>query len=72
MKPTVAKIERFIEREEVRLGITKVVPSPWIRLLADIGQTSQGVIDAHLREHPHDAGHNFLVDVIIEPRPRSR
>jgi hypothetical protein len=71
MKTTAAQIERWLIREEERLGINRVVQLPWIRLMADIGQTSEGVIAEHLREHPQDAGRvNFLVDVIVEPKPR--
>jgi hypothetical protein len=76
MKPSAIKIERFIEREEARLGIHKVVPPRWVRVLVDDqtkpGETTQSAIDRHLREHPEDAGCNWIADVILTPEPRTR
>jgi hypothetical protein len=61
MKPTVAAIERFIAREELRLGINKVVAPPWVKLIIDIGESAEGVIAAHVAAYPADAACNFIM-----------
>ena len=66
MKPNLARIERFVEDLERRLAIAGVIPPRWVKLVVDAGETAEGKIAAHVREHPTDAGCNFLVRTLCD------
>jgi hypothetical protein len=67
MKST-ARIEKLIEEYDRRLTIASYVRPRWVTLIVDPGkrETTEGVIAAHIREHPTDAGCNFIAHVLCD------
>jgi hypothetical protein len=68
MKPSLTRIEKFIEDYERRLAIASFVRPRWVELIVDPAarETTEGKIAAHIAAHPTDAGCNFLVHVLCD------
>ena len=69
MKPTVFKIEKFIEKMEQQLSINQAIRPRWVRVLVD-GEPAQSAIDRHLAANPQDAGCNWIAEIILDPPKR--
>jgi hypothetical protein len=68
LKPSLSKIERFIEEYEKRLQLASYVAPRWITLIVDPAarETTEGKIAAHIAENPTDKNCNFLVQVLCD------
>jgi hypothetical protein len=68
LKPSLSRIERFIEAYEKHLAIASYVPPKWTKLVIDRAkrETPEGVIAAHIAAHPTDAGCSFITRVLCD------